>query len=507
MHSHLPVRRISPHVALVENRFGLDIRLFANDSVSLEKDAFSQLLEFASLAGTLEDIQSRPEQPGCCGFFGEAGARIERIVLTPDFHRGSGIPVGTVFDARGFVVPRAIGNDIGCGMRLYATDLPAEALEPHWKAITTRLRHLFFHGGRDIPMSPLQREALLREGLPGLLSVASPNASRGLWRRVRPRGEEDEIARMFHGGGFSARGLFGFDALVRSSGREDGRDPQIGSVGGGNHFVELQRVEEIVDGATAMAWGLRRGTLAIMVHSGSVGLGHAVGGHFMDLAHRIFPGAVPHPAHGFYVLPTGEHPGGKHAASYLDAMKNAANFAFANRLFLGKMAEEAIACATGRTLETRLVYDAPHNLVFEDGPSLLHRKGATPAGGPSCPDWLGQPVIIPGSMGAASWLCAGSGHFAALESACHGAGRSVPRGEAVHRGDPRALARLRVVTPLDVDSPAVRLRRDILEKHEKRLFEEAPSAYKDIGPVIESVQDAGIARRVARLSPLLTVKG
>jgi len=222
---------------------------------------------------------------------------------------------------------------------------------------------------------------------------------------------------------------------------------------------------------------------------------------------------VPHPAHGFYALPAaGPHAG--EAARYLDAMANAANFAFVNRLVLAQLAADVLAKVVGREIDARLVYDAPHNLIWPAQDDLyVLRKGACPAFGPSGDGelgWIGDPVIIPGSMGASSWLLAGEGAEAALCSACHGAGRSIARGAARHV-EPDvwddARARLRVVTPVDVDDPMVRRRRDIVERHEDRLKEEGPWAYKDVTPVVDTVVRAGIARRIARLWPLLTVKG
>lgn len=191
-------------------------------------------------------------------------------------------------------------------------------------------------------------------------------------------------------------------------------------------------------------------------------------------------------------------------------MGNAANFAFANRLFLGLMALQAIEEASGRRIASRLVYDAPHNLVFRSGDAMLHRKGATPAHGPGGTDWLGKPVIIPGSMGASSFLLAGTGNEGALESACHGAGRALSRGRAAHVSADvfaRAIDKLRVVGPIDPRSPSLARRRDILEKYEKRIMEEAPYAYKAVEPVVDAVERASVARKVARLWPLCTVKG
>ena len=496
------LKRETPCVSRVEHP-SIDIRLFANEDVTFERDAFEQLFEFTDVARAIDDL--RAAEPDFLG----PDASIDRIVLTPDFHRGSGIPVGTVIAARNLVMPQATGNDICCGMRLLATDLPAELLEPHWAEIRTRLRAIFFQGQRDIPMSPRQREAVLRDGLPGLVETASDNATRGIWTRFDARSQREDLSRSHGQGRLPTSRLFGFESFVRSSGNVDGRDPQIGCVGGGNHFVEVQKVDAILDGAAARAWGVCRGTVALMIHSGSVGIGHAVGGYFMDRARQLFPKTVRAPKAGFHPLPM-VGPLSHEGAFYFEGMGNAANFGFANRLFLGLMALRAIEEATGHRIESRLVYDAPHNLVFRDGDRCLHRKGATPAGGAQAPDYLGQPVIIPGSMGAASYLLAGEGQTDALESACHGAGRSLSRGQAAHVPEDvyrKHTGKLRIVTPIDPDSPMLRRRRDILDRYDKRVMEEAPYAYKSIEPVIDSVAEAGIARRVARLVPLCTVKG
>jgi tRNA-splicing ligase RtcB len=246
-----------------------------------------------------------------------------------------------------------------------------------------------------------------------------------------------------------------------------------------------------------------------MIHAGSVGLGHAVGGHFIDEARKIFPKMVKSPRGGFHPLPLD----GRNADLtdfYLDSMANAANFAFANRLFLGLMAIRAIEEATGHRIFSKLIYDAPHNLIFRDGDACIHRKGATPAEGITGNGYIGKPVIIPGSMGAASYLLAGCGNSGLLESACHGAGRSLSRGKAAHVESKKfdnAVEMLRVVTPIDPESPRIKSRRDIMVKYRKRVMEEMPYAYKDIEPVIDSVEQADIAKKVVRLMPLCTVKG
>lgn len=511
------VHRLDDARSKLSNPHGVPVTLFANRDVPIELEAVEQALGFVDLQGTIEDTWAA-ERAGKIGpFWGDAAGRLERVVLTPDLHRGGGIPVGTVAEARGFVVPQAVGNDVCCGMRMLVTDITRDELAPHLDQLHRPLRAVFFGGKRDIPMSPRQREALLREGLWGLFETRDDNAGTGIWRHYDARSQEADLARVHFQGVLPTRDVFAFADYIASSGAIDARDSQIGSIGGGNHFVELQAIEEILDGTTAHAWGVSEGKIAIMAHSGSVGLGHPVGGFFLDRARALYPRELPHPDHGFYVLPT-RGPHAALAARYLDAMRNAANFAFGNRLLLGLMAVRVLSEVLGREIEARLIYDAPHNLIWEDERAgvHLHRKGACPAlgGDPSLAAspfrYTGHPVIIPGSMGASSYLLAGTGNDAALCSACHGAGRSLSRGKSRHV-DERTYAstfeRLRVVTPIDPTAPEIRLRRDVLAEYHDRLKEEAPYAYKDITPIVQTVEDAQIARRVARTWPLLTIKG
>jgi tRNA-splicing ligase RtcB (3'-phosphate/5'-hydroxy nucleic acid ligase) len=510
-------RRIDDNRLEIVNPWGVPVTLFANRDVPIELEAVEQALGFVSLQETLQQLGQAQRGGQIRPFWGDEVGQLARVVLTPDFHRGGGIPVGTVAEARGFVVPQAVGNDVCCGMRLLTTDVTRDELEGNFDAIERALRAVFFQGKRDISMSPRQREALLRDGLWGLLETASDNAGAGLWHYYDARAQEADLARVHFQGVVPARELFAFADYVRSSGGVSARDSQIGSIGGGNHFVELQVVEQILDGSTAHTWGVDAGAVTIMAHSGSVGLGHAVGGYFLDRARGIFPPELRHPEHGFYAVPT-QGPHAALAAKYLDAMHNAANFAFGNRLFLGLMAVRVLSEVLQRTVEARLIYDAPHNLIWAGSgadATHLHRKGACPALGPDPASsgpfrFTGHPVIIPGSMGAASYLLAGSGNTASLCSACHGAGRALSRGksrrvdEATYQ---ETFARLRVVTPIDPGAADVRFRRDVLAQYHDHLKEEAPYAYKDITPVVQTVEDADVARRVARLAPLLTVKG
>lgn len=511
------VHRVDDNRCRVANPHGVPVTLFANRDVPIELEAIDQALDFVGIAGTFDTIASAQRAGTIAPYWGDVPGALDRVVLTPDFHRGGGIPVGTVAEARGFVVPQAVGNDVCCGMRLLVTDITRDELAPHLDVLHRPLREVFFQGKRDIPMSPRQREALLRDGLWGLHETRDDNADRGIWRGYDAAAQELDLRRVHFQGVLPAHGIFAFADYIASSGAQDARDSQIGSIGGGNHFVELQVVDEILDGTTAHAWGVAPGAITIMAHSGSVGLGHPVGGHFLDRAIDIFPRQLPRPDHGFYAIPT-RGPHAALAAQYLDAMRNAANFAFGNRLMLGLMAIRVLGDVLGREIDARLVYDAPHNLIWPgDGDTdvHLHRKGACPAPGPDVHStgpfrFAGHPVIIPGSMGAASYLLAGAGNVDALCSACHGAGRSLSRGKSRHvdeRTYEDTFEKLRVVTPIDPTAPEVRLRRDVLAQYHDRLKEEAPYAYKDITPVVQTVEDAGVARRVARMWPLLTIKG
>ncbi|MGH6815823.1 MAG: RtcB family protein [Hyphomicrobiaceae bacterium] len=473
-------------------RSDLDVVLFANENVFIDSASVGEILSFAEIGGLLETLNG-------LGYFGDRPARLDRIVLTPDFHRGTGIPVGTVLDAYGFVLPKAVGSDIGCGMRLLATDVTAGEFARLDSRLDRTLRHIFFEGGRDIPLSPGQRRGLFTRGIQGLLD--EPHAGEGIWRLWDTQEQESDLMRTHRLGRLDTAGVFALDDLIAGSGNGFSHDSQIGSIGGGNHFVEIQRIDEVFDGATARFWGLSKDRIAIMAHSGSVGIGRMVGNRFSAQAKAAFPRTQRHPAHGFYPLPADSELGRR----YLSAMGNAGNFAYANRLFLGLMAVRALSQALGREIQTRLVYDAPHNLIWEEGDGrMIHRKGACPADGPSNDaDFpFGHPVIVPGSMGSASYVLRGHGSVASLCSACHGAGRLAPRRSA-RQGSVQELETLRIVTKVDDK----RLRRDVRAEWQRALLEEAPSRYKDVTPAIETVTGAGIASKVVSLWPLLTVKG
>jgi len=279
-------------------------------------------------------------------------------------------------------------------------------------------------------------------------------------------------------------------------------DAIMGTIGGGNHFVEFGVVERIADGGFAAAAGLTEGGVVILVHSGSLDFGQRVGTMVSaELRQRAKRGDR---------LVLGLEQCGGLADRYLNAMGNAANAGFANRFLIGLAAVDALRRLLGRRIEHQLVYDAPHNLIWRQGEIFRHRKGACPARGigelcGSPYQWLGEPVILPGSMGDGTWLLKGEGSEPGLKSAAHGAGRRLSRQEA--RRQAVIPERLRVVGPLDLNAPTLRQRSDILQEVRGRLNEEAPAAYRSIDTVLAPQCEAALVSPVARIRPVLTVKG
>ena len=492
----------------VNNPHGVETTLFANERVPVESGAVTELVELLALRDTVQQVaEAAPDSF-------DRDPDIVRVAVTPDFHKARGIPVGTVLATRGFVVPQAIGNDINCGMRLHTTTLRPDDIAANVDELETAFRHLFFEGGRNIPMTRGQRHALLTGGLEAMLDETA-GLNEGLWPLARELGAQ--LDRVERRGSLPASRVFGLSDFMGEDDRLS-RDGQIGSIGGGNHFVEIQKVEKVLDGAVAHAWGLKPGVVTVMVHTGSVGIGHLCGGHYRDVVKAIHPESLKHPANGVFVLPEGDRHR-DHADTFWDALHNAANFAYANRMFLAVMAVAGIRRVFGDGVGAELLYDAPHNFVWKDELDgeevVIHRKGATPARGFDAMAgtpfaYHGEPVLVPGSMGASSFVLVGQGNAESMASASHGAGRVLSRGEAMRGFDAefeKFMKEFRVVTPTDLRRADVRQRPDILGKKLEEIKQEAPFAYKGIGPVVDTLTAAGIARPVAELTPLMTIKG
>ncbi len=504
------LKRIDANRLELANPYGLDVTIFANQQVPIEAVAVRELQSMLQLQETLESVyQACPAQ-----FRDEP--RIERIAVTPDFHKARGIPVGTILETTGFIVPQAIGNDINCGMRLHRTSLDAEMVQSSADQLESACRSMFFEAGRRIPMAWEHRESLLLSGIEGLFASVDRSFDEGLWSYFHRTDREETLSRIDRRGHLSANKTHGLDDFLGERSRLH-RDSQIGSIGGGNHFVEFQKVERVLDGQIAHAWGLESGMVTVMVHTGSVSIGYASGSFYRDQVRQRHPAGVVQPENGIFLLPLGARDQETESA-FWNAMHNAANFAYANRMFLGLMAWASLEKCLGET-RFDLLYDAPHNMIWKESrdgrETYVHRKGACPARGYEAMSetpfaYYGEPVLVPGSMGASSYVLAGNGFAGSIQSAAHGAGRAISRGASMKGFDrefERFLDEFRVVTPVDFRRQEIRQRSDIVQKKLADLRQEAPFAYKGIGPVIETIQESSMARPVVELKPLMTVKG
>ena len=414
----------------------------------------------------------------------------------PDIHQGYGFPIGGVaaMDAEeGVVSPGGVGFDINCGVRLVRTTLAAGEVRP-------KMRPLIDQIFRDVPCGT-GGEGNVKIGKRDLDHVLTEGAR---WMVRNGYGEERDAEFSEAGGA-----LDGADpAAVSERARERGL-PQLGTLGSGNHFLEVQYVEAVYDEAAAGAYGLAKDQVVVLIHSGSRGLGHQVCTDYVSLMNKVMPGygiSLPDRQLACGPIRSGE------GRQYLAAMCAAANFAWANRQGILHFLRGVFARIFGADARLDLIYDVCHNIAkrerYEiDGRRrevLVHRKGATrafPPGHreiPAAYRGVGQPVFVPGSMGTASWVLAGSNGAMreTFGSVCHGAGRLMSR-TAVRKGkDARAEQR-----KLELEG--------ILVRSETRdgILEELPEAYKDVDEVIEVVQGAGLARKVARLRPMGVIKG
>ncbi len=412
----------------------------------------------------------------------------------PDMHEGYGFPVGGVAATEapdGLVSPGGIGFDINCGVRLLVSSLDRVSIAPHLERLMHELSRSvpagFGRASRQLAATPEQMDRILAEGVPYLVHQL------GL-------GREEDLEHVESGGCLS----WADPGEVSYKARERGH-VQLGTLGGGNHFVEVQVVDRIYDEAAAEAMGLSLERVTVLIHTGSRGFGHQVCTDYL----RVMDGAM---AHYGIVLPDRQlacaplsSPQGR---SYFKAMAAAANFGFCNRQTIGERARQVFARCFGQSGALELVYDVAHNTAklerYGERILCVHRKGATRAFGPSHPETpkayraVGQPVFIPGSMGTHSFVLAGTDESAelALGSCCHGAGRAMSRTAAKHMVDGHALR-----VKLAQEGVVVKC------QSSQELAEEAPVAYKDVEKVVEVTHRAGLARMVARLRPIGVLKG
>lgn len=438
----------------------------------------------------LEQVANVAHLPGIVG----------ASLAMPDIHWGYGFPIGGVaaMDAEeGVISPGGVGYDINCGVRLLRSTLTADEVRP-------RLRELVAQLFRNVPTGVGAGRRDLRLGRRDLERVLARGAA---WAVGRGMGEPDDLLHIEEGGCLATADPEAVSARACERG-----GPQLGTLGSGNHFCEVQEVEEVFDEKAAAAFGLARGQVTVMLHSGSRGLGHQVCSDFLkrmlDAARRY---GIALPDRQLCCAPIRSEEG----REYLGAMAAAANFAFANRQVMTHWVRESFAAVFGlppARLGLGVVYDVCHNIAkFErftvagrERRLCVHRKGATrayPPGHPQTPEAYreaGQPVIIPGDMGRYSYVLAGTERAFAdtFGSSCHGAGRRLSR----HRA--KAAARGRDLVG-ELAARGVVVMADGMAT----VAEEMPEAYKDVAEVVEVVEGAGISCRVARLRPLGVIKG
>lgn len=418
----------------------------------------------------------------------------------PDIHWGYGFPIGGVaaFDLdEGVISPGGVGYDINCGVRLLRSDLTHEEAQ-------TRIRDLVEALFRNVPTGVGSHRSDLRLDAKSLTRVLAGGAE---WAVRSGYGDTRDLLYIEEGGRLAGANPDHVSARARERGRS-----QLGTLGSGNHFLEVQRVAEIYDEAAARALGLERDLITISIHTGSRGLGYQVCDDFLQQmlrASRKYGIHLPDPQ--LCCAPVKSEEGKR----YMGGMYAAANFAFANRQLIThwvRQTFEKVFLKGPADLGIEVVYDVCHNIAkveshLVDGKERLlcvHRKGATrafAAGDPRTPEAyseVGQPVLIPGDMGRCSYVLVGTRRATeeTFGSTCHGAGRRLSRAAAKRSARGRSIVR-------EMEERGVIVR----SKGYATLAEEIPEAYKDVSEVVDVVQRAGISRRVAKLVPIGVIKG
>jgi tRNA-splicing ligase RtcB (3'-phosphate/5'-hydroxy nucleic acid ligase) len=425
---------------------------------------------------------------------------VRASLAMPDIHWGYGFPIGgvaAVDEDEGVVSPGGVGYDINCGVRLMTTQLVVDEVRPALHALALQLQ-------RDIPAGVGSSHAIGKLEPREVRDVLQNGAA---WAVARGFGTRADLERHEEGG----RLAWANPDEVSETAIRRGSD-QVGTLGSGNHFIEVDRVDEIFDQERAQAFGMFAGQLCVLIHSGSRGLGYQVcDDHLalMDAAMSRY--RIQLPDRQLACAPVGSSEGRR----YLGAMAAAANFAWANRQTMMGLAQRALMRVLHLSegdLGAELLWDVCHNIAKRerhevDGRRrslLVHRKGATRAFGPGAPELpdryrdVGQPVMIPGDMGRASYvLCGTEGAMRdTFGSSCHGAGRVLSRHAALRLAKGRRIDQELLKQGIEVRSRAV-----------KTLAEEMPEAYKDVSQVVDVMHDAGVTLKVARLRPVAVIKG
>ncbi|PIP16811.1 MAG: RNA-splicing ligase RtcB [Candidatus Portnoybacteria bacterium CG23_combo_of_CG06-09_8_20_14_all_37_13] len=473
-------KKITDWLWEIPKSFRSDMRVPARAYVS------EKMLEESFKDKSLEQLVNVSTLPG-----------IQKYALAmPDMHEGYASPIGGVAaikTSEGVISPGVCGYDINCGMRLLKSEHIEKEIKPYLDKLATEIQSQVPSGlgrGRKIKLSIEQINKILEEGTHILLKQGY--------------GEKDDVEDCEASGKLD----WADASVVSDHAKNRGRD-QVGTLGSGNHFLEIQKVEEIFDEKVAEVFGLFKDQIVIMIHCGSRGLGHQV---CTDYLRTMIPAMqryrIKVPDREFACVPFNSPEGQR----YFSAMASAANYAWANRQMIAHFVRKAWKNVLGeKTSPLVALYDVAHNIIKKekyiiDGKETevaVHRKGATrafPPGHPEIPEKyreVGQPVLIPGSMGTASYVLVGTEEGEeAFFSTNHGAGRTMSRHEAMRR-----VSGQEVVNNLESKGIIVRC------WSLRGIAEEAPLAYKNVDDVVEVVHNAGLSKKVAKLVPLAVIKG
>ena len=414
----------------------------------------------------------------------------------PDAHWGYGFPVGGVgaFDADdgGVISAGGVGFDVSCGVRTHLTGLTRDQIMSEQAQLADALY-------REIPAGLGSHSAITLDEA----ETAAMLLGGARWAIERSYGRPDDLERI------EERGCsLGADPAAVSDHARKRQRREMGTLGSGNHYLEVQGIAEIFDSVAAAAFGLKKGECVVSIHCGSRGLGHQIGTEFTrEMAIAAEAAGWPLPDRELAYAPIKSELGQR----YLGAMRCAINCALANREIIGYLVRRVFARFFAHA-ELPLLFDVSHNTCKAEPHEVngrtcqlyVHRKGATRAFGPNHPALpqdlapFGQPVLIGGSMGTASYILAGAADSEArsFSSACHGAGRQMSRHQALRNWSGRQIVDELKGRGIIVKSPS-----------QRGVAEEAPGAYKDVGEVVDATEMAGLAKKVAKLTPVICIKG
>lgn len=483
MISRSDFKKINDYLYEIPKTYRADMRVPARFYADYE------LLEGALDDKSLEQLVNTATLPGIVNY----------ALAMPDIHQGYGFPIGGVVATQlpdGIISPGGVGYDINCGVRLLATHLTREEVAPHLEDLATVLYHNCPSGvgqGGNIRLKPGDIDRIAERG--------------ARWALKQGYATEADLERTEENGCID-----GADpGKVSPRAKKRGQD-QVGTLGAGNHFIEVDVVDEVFDDAAAQRTGLFPGQIAVQIHCGSRGFGHQICTDYVKrFQQTLTQYGIELPDRELVCAPLNTPEG----QDYLAAMRAAANYAFNNRQVLThhiRRSFEEVLAGKVKNHHVYQIYDIAHNMAKVEEHQVggravkvcVHRKGATRAFGPGSPVLpaayrdIGQPVLVPGSMGTASWVLLGTAGsmMQTFGSTCHGAGRTMSRSQAkkqIWGGDLRQ----------ELEAGGIRVRAGSMPG----LAEEAPQAYKDVDRVVRVVEGAGIAKKLARLRPIAVIKG